>query len=109
MAKRAKKYKALAEKIDRLKNYELKEALGLAKESCLATAWAGLTTSLGVDLSVLFWASPMSVTANEVGGDQGPIVGVEPLFVVFQEYAPGTMVRLPAPSMTRGERSARAA
>lgn len=32
MAKHGKKYNALAEKIDRLKNYELKEALSLVKE-----------------------------------------------------------------------------
>jgi large subunit ribosomal protein L1 len=51
MAKRGKNYKALVEKIDRLKNYDLNEALGLAKEG-VATKFdssVDVAVNLGVD------------------------------------------------------------
>ncbi len=51
MAKHGKKYNAGAEKIDRLKNYELNEALGLAKEGA-ATKFdssVDVAVNLGVD------------------------------------------------------------
>ena len=51
MAKHGKNYNALAEKIDRLKNYDLSEALGLAKEGA-ATKFdssVDVAVNLGVD------------------------------------------------------------
>lgn len=51
MAKHGKKYNALAEKIDRLKNYDLNEALSLAKEGA-ATKFdssVDVAVNLGVD------------------------------------------------------------
>ncbi len=58
MAKRAKKYKALAEKIDRLKNYELNEALGLAKEG------ATLKFDSSVDVAVNLGVDPRKADQN---------------------------------------------
>ncbi len=51
MAKRGKKYNALAKKIERLKNYELNEALGLAKEGATMKfdASVDVAVNLGVD------------------------------------------------------------
>ncbi len=51
MARHGKNYNALVEKIDRLKNYDLKEALGLAKEGA-ATKFdssVDVAVNLGVD------------------------------------------------------------
>jgi len=58
MAKRAKKYKALAEKIDRLKNYDLNEALGLAKEG------ATLKFDSSVDIAVNLGVDPRKADQN---------------------------------------------
>ncbi len=51
MAKHGKKYNALAEKIDRLKSYELNEALGLAKEDATTKfdSSVDVAVNLGVD------------------------------------------------------------
>ena len=51
MAKHGKNYNALAEKIDRLKTYELKEALGLAKEGAKTKfdSSVDVAVKLGVD------------------------------------------------------------
>ncbi len=58
MAKHGKKYNALAEKIDRLKSYELNEALGLAKE--------GATTKFdsSVDVAVNLGVDPRKADQN---------------------------------------------
>ncbi len=58
MAKHGKKYNALAEKIDRLKSYELNEALGLAKE--------GATTKFdsSVDIAVNLGVDPRKADQN---------------------------------------------
>ena len=58
MAKHGKKYNALAEKIDRLKSYELNEALGLAKE--------GATTKFdsSVDVEVNLGVDPRKADQN---------------------------------------------
>ncbi len=58
MAKRAKKYRALAEKIDRLKNYDLNEALGLAKEG------ATLKFDSSVDIAVNLGVDPRKADQN---------------------------------------------
>jgi len=58
MAKHGKKYNALADKIDRLKSYELNEALGLAKE--------GATTKFdsSVDVAVNLGVDPRKADQN---------------------------------------------
>jgi large subunit ribosomal protein L1 len=58
MAKHGKKYNALVEKIDRLKSYELNEALGLAKE--------GATTKFdsSVDIAVNLGVDPRKADQN---------------------------------------------
>jgi len=58
MAKRAKKYRALAEKIDRLKNYDLNEALGLAKEG------ATIKFDSSVDIAVNLGVDPRKADQN---------------------------------------------
>jgi len=58
MGKRAKKYRALAEKIDRLKNYDLNEALGLAKEG------ATLKFDSSVDVAVNLGVDPRKADQN---------------------------------------------
>jgi len=58
MAKRAKKYKALAEKIDRHKNYDLNEALGLAKEG------ATIKFDSSVDIAVNLGVDPRKADQN---------------------------------------------
>ena len=51
MAKHGKNYNALVEKIDRLKSYDLNEALGLAKEGAMAKfdSTVDVAVNLGVD------------------------------------------------------------
>ena len=58
MAKRGKKYRALAEKIDRLKSYDLDEALGLAKEG------AGTKFDSSVDVAVNLGVDPRKADQN---------------------------------------------
>jgi large subunit ribosomal protein L1 len=58
MGKRAKKYRALAEKIDRLKNYDLNEALDLAKEG------ATLQFDSSVDVAVNLGVDPRKADQN---------------------------------------------
>ena len=58
MGKRAKKYRALADKIDRLKNYDLNEALGLAKEG------ATLKFDSSVDVAVNLGVDPRKADQN---------------------------------------------
>ncbi len=58
MAKRAKKYRALAEKIDRNKNYDLNEALGLAKEG------ATIKFDSSVDIAVNLGVDPRKADQN---------------------------------------------
>lgn len=58
MAKQGKKYKAAAEKVDRLKVYELKEALGLAKDG------AATKFDSSVDVAVKLGVDPRKADQN---------------------------------------------
>ena len=58
MAKHGKNYNALVEKIDRLKNYDLSEALGLAKEG------AATKFDSSVDVSVNLGVDPRKADQN---------------------------------------------
>ena len=58
MAKHGKNYNALAEKIDRLKNYDLNEALGLAKEG------ANTKFDSSVDVAVNLGVDPRKADQN---------------------------------------------
>jgi large subunit ribosomal protein L1 len=58
MARHGKKYNAIAEKIDRLKNYDLSEALGLAKEG------AGTKFDSSVDVAVKLGVDPRKADQN---------------------------------------------
>ena len=58
MARHGKNYNALVEKIDRLKNYDLKEALGMAKEG------AATKFDSSVDISVNLGVDPRKADQN---------------------------------------------
>ena len=76
MAKHGKKYNATAEKIDRLKTYELNEALGLAKDG------AATKFDSSVDVAVKLGVDPRKADQNIRGSVVLPISGEPPVRLI---------------------------